>query len=288
MAEKVYVSGKGSSFTLIDDTTSPVTISIPLLPGSYRNVTRNVAVDTYAQGNPSSVWPETYALGPSTTGYTVTTRAIPSGWFTAANLNKMFVTRDSNGDSQLMGGRWNDGLVAHLDTVKPTGLQIVGNASSPNPVAVQMGFIGTNAAGTTPGAHVSVVGAAEVTFNTITFKQGSTTPTQVSAFDLTIGISAEFRKWFNGNPTSVDAIDPGSCSGRLRIVQGLGAAIRVDDMDICTFEIGFGPSAPVIAVSCIQAEGSTPVNIGGNASMASTWAVVAVGANPAIAITQAT
>ncbi len=264
-------------------------IDIPVLRGAYQRFDGR-QVEMLAQGNAQNAYPINSTKSPDSSVLNLTARAFTS-WFTAANLNSLFVTRNTNGATGSLDWKVNNGVDAAVDSGKGSALRIACSAAQ-GPLSVDMSFLGAaNGSAATFTAPAAQAGQPFY-HNCISF---SWTPLGGSAlalslvedFALTIMTGVQPGKWFDCVDGMSD-IDQGlGQSGSLVITQRAGATNRMDASTSGTLVINLGaPSGDAgvkATLQLVRLDVSRPIDpMGpGGAKIPSTWALVShSGANP--------
>ncbi len=114
-------------------------IDIPVLRGAYQRFDGR-QVEILAQGAAANAYPINSSKSPDSSVLNLTARAFTS-WFTAANLNSLFVTRNANGATGSLDWKVNNGVDAAVDSGKGSALRIACSAAQ-GPLSVDMSFLG--------------------------------------------------------------------------------------------------------------------------------------------------
>lgn len=260
-------------------------LNLPMLSGSAYAVNQNRTIEMLAQGSAANAFPINDNPGITTSSLYVATRAFP-GWFTAANLNTLFVTRDATyGDLSLVDMKFSDGTATPItDTGKAAGLRISANSDSLGPVDVGLSFLGTtNASAASFTAYAAIPGAPYY-YADVQIMVDSNPLDLVHSFDLALGTGARYAKWFDALTTASN-IDPGILSGALSITERPHTGALYTLTGSQRIDIWLGPATTGVQITlwCKLISVGHPVNTGGAVVIPSTWQVVSADGSAPVA-----
>ena len=269
-------------------------IDVPVLRAGYQRFDGR-QIEMLAQGNAQNAYPVNSSKTPDSSVLNITARAFTS-WFTAANLNSLFVTRDTNGATGGCDWKVNNGIDAAVDSGKGSALRIACSAGQ-GPLSVDMSFLGkANGSSATFTAPTAQAGQPFyhncITFAWTPFGAGtsSLSLTLVEDFALTLMTGVQPGKWFDC-ADGMSNIDQGVQSGSLVITQRAGATNRMDASASGKLVIGLGaPSADAGVIATLQlvrldvGHPIDPMGPGG-AKIPSTWALLSETSSNSIVFT---
>lgn len=238
-------------------------------------------LETLAQGNAGAAFPVNSTKTPDSSVLNLTARAFTS-WFTAANLNSLFVTRDANGSTGSVDWKSNNGIIATVDSGKGSILRLACSAGQ-GPLSVDMSFLGMANGSAATFTAPSAQAGQPFYQNCISFAWtpvggSSLALSLVEDFVLTLYTGVQPGKVFDCTD-GLSSIDQGIQSGSLVLMQRAGATNLISNSTAGTLTISLGaPSgdAGVIAtLQLVRLGVSRPIspNATGGPKIPSTWAL---------------
>lgn len=273
---------------LVQLKTGSTTLNIPVLRGSYARQDGRI-VEMLAQGNAQNAYPINSTKAPDSSVLNISARAFTT-WFTAANLNALFVTRDTNGDLAGLDMKVANGIDTTTDVGKASALRIACSAGQ-GQLTVDLSVLGKAVSSAATFSAFSAVSGSPFYQRGVSFTwtpQGGSalTLSEVEDFVFTLATGVTPGKWFDSTD-GLSSLDQGIQSGAAVITQRVGATNRMDASTAGTLDIlmvDAGQSVGVQAsLQLVRLESGKLIDPGapGGAKVASTWALLSLaGANP--------